>query len=407
MRILEVNKFYHVRGGADKHFVDLVNLLKSNGNKVAVFSMNHPENLHSEWSKYFVSRVDYENGNIFNKIKGMLRLFWSFEAKRKIAKLFDEFQPDVVHIHNAYHQISPSILPEIKKRKIPIVMTVHDWKLICPNYLLNCEKPYCQKCIAGNYWHCVANKCVKKSYIKSLICVLEIYFHKWLKVYKKNVDLYIAPSQFVKNILTQAGFPEEKILILPHFITMSLQAERSNPVQSENDRIATAALRLRNDNEPYALYFGRVSKEKNVDELVEIFKDLPIQLVLAGNKDDDFEVPNYPNIKYIGFKNSAELEKLIQNSKFVVSASRLPETFGMIALEAIASKKPFIGYKTGAYGEIIRNGANGYLAKSQKELKDKIAEYALGKIPEFELQIEKYGLERYYQRIIDIFQSVC
>lgn len=387
MKILEVNKFYHVRGGADKHFIDLANLLKSNGNEAAVFAMDHPENLHSEWSKYFVNRVDYENGNIFNKIKGMLRLFWSFEAKRKIAKLLNEFQPDVVHIHNIYHQISPSILPEIKKRNIPVVMTVHDWKLICPNYLLNCEEPCCQKCVAGNYWHCVANKCVKKSYIKSLICVLELYFHRWLKVYEKNIDLYIAPSQFVKKVLIEAGFLEKKIVVLPHFVGVG---HLQNTVKGN-----------------YALYFGRVSREKNVDELVEIFKDLPIRLILAGNKDNDFEILNYPNIRYIGFKNSAELEKLIQNSKFVVSASRLPETFGMIALEAIKNNKSFIGYDTGAYSEIIENDVNGYLAANKQEFRNKVTRYASENTPKFTFQAEKFGQDGYYRKIIDIFRAVC
>lgn len=390
MRILEINKFNHVRGGADKHFLDLAGLLQENGNEVGVFAMSHPENLHSDFSKYFVSRVDFENGSILNKLKGAFRVFWSFEAKRKIAKLLDEFQPDVVHIHNIYHQISPSILPEIKKREIPIVMTVHDWKMICPNYLLNCEEPYCKKCVAGKYWHCVLKKCVKNSYIKSLIAVLGIYFHRWLKIYEKNVDLYIAPSRFVKNILVQAGFPEKKIKILNHFIEAEILDEA----------------RAANEND-YAFYFGRISKEKNVQKLIDIFKDLPMKLVLAGNKEDGFEIPRHENIKYVGFKNNVDLRKLIRNSNFVVSASRLPETFGLVALEAISAEKPFVGYEVGGYGEIIENSANGYLAKNEREFKGKILEYVSGKTPIFKFQAEKFSPKRYYGEILDIFQSIC
>jgi len=408
MKILEINKFNHVRGGADKHFVDLVKLLQSNGDEVAVFAMSHPKNLHSDFSEYFVSRVEYNQPtNVFQKMKAIGRIFWSPEARRKIAKLLDEFKPDVFHIHNIYHQISPSILPEIKKRNIPIVMTVHDWKLICPNYLLNCLEPYCEKCVKGNYWHCLKNKCVKKSFAKSLICVLELYFHRALKIYDKNIDLYIAPSQFVKNVLAQAGFDERKIRVLPHFTEMSLRAERSNPVQSETNGIATAASRLRNDGYNYALYFGRVSKEKNVDELIGVFKDLPIRLVLAGNKDNDFEISNYPNIKYVGFKNTPELEKLIQNSSFVVSASRLPETFGLVALEALKNGKPFFGYDTGAYREIVENSVNGYLVKSQREFRDKISECVSGRIPKFEFEAEKFSPEQYCREVVDIFSSLC
>ncbi|MFA6284938.1 MAG: glycosyltransferase [Parcubacteria group bacterium] len=390
MKILEINKFNHIRGGADKHFIDLARLFESNGDEVGVFAMSHPENLHSDFSKYFVSRVDFENGSLFNKMKGAFRVFWSFEATRKIAKLLDEFQPDVIHIHNIYHQISPSILLEIKKRRIPIVMTVHDWKLICPNYLLNCEEPYCKKCVAGKYWHCVSKKCVKNSYAKSLIAVLGLYFHRWLKIYEKNVDLYIAPSRFVKNILVQAGFPEKKIKVLAHFASVQ---------DSQNGKDA--------NGENYALYFGRISKEKNVDELIEIFKSLPIKLVLAGNREAGFEIPRHPNIKYAGFKNSVELAKLIKNSSFVVSASKLAETFGLVALEAISAEKPFVGYDVGGYGEMIENGANGYLVKNKEEFKSKILEYASGKATKFKFQADKFSPERYYVGIVDIFQSIC
>ncbi len=390
MKILEINKFCHLRGGADKHFLDLVSLLEKNGHEVAIFAMEHPRNPDSRWKKYFVGRVDYDNGNFFNKLKGALRVFWSLEAKRKISRLLDDFKPDVAHIHNIYHQISPSILPEIKKRGIPIVMTVHDWKLICPNYLLNCSEPYCRKCVAGKYWHCVANKCVKNSYIKSLICTLELYFHKWLKIYEKNVDLFIAPSEFAKNILVEAGFPEKKIAVLPHFVEVKpLRNQRQLPA------------------EDYAFYFGRLSKEKGVDELIDVFKDLPVNLVLAGRKDKDFAIPNRSNVRYLGFKSVEEIEKLVQNSKFVVSASRLPETFGLIALETVRRDKPFLGYKAGAYGEIVENGVSGWLAETREEFHTKAAEFAGGNMPKFAFKSENFSPESYHKKILDIFRSVC
>jgi len=393
MRILEINKFNHVRGGADKHFVDLINLLQRNGNEVAVFAMDHPKNVSSEWSKYFVSRVDYENGNMINKIKGALRIFWSFEASRKIGKLLDEFQPEVVHIHNIYHQISPSILPEIKRRGIPVVMTVHDWKLICPNYLLNCEsgkKPYCVKCVSGKYWHCFTKKCVKNSYLKSLVCVLELYLHRWLKVYDKNIDRYIAPSNFVKDILMKAGFPEDKISVLPHFI----KAKEKNISEKKF-------------GVPYALYIGRVSREKGADELIEIFKDMPTNLVLAGAKDENIAIPDSRNIRYVGFRSPDEIEALIQNARFIVSASKLPETFGLIALEAIANKKPFVGYRTGAFGEIIQNGKNGFLAEKKNQLKAKIEEMQGNTDEDYDFGTERFSPEKYQQGVIDIFRVFC
>jgi glycosyltransferase involved in cell wall biosynthesis len=391
MRILEINKFNHVRGGADKHFVDLVELLEKNGNEVAVFAMNHPENNSSKWSEYFVSRVDYEKGSFFNKLKGMFRIFWSPEAKRKIARLLDEFRPEVVHIHNIYHQISPSILPEIKKRKIPVVMTVHDWKLICPNYLLNCETPYCKKCVAGKYWHCVAKKCVKNSYLKSLVSVLELQLHRWLRVYDRNVDHYITPSNFVKNVLVEAGFSEKKISVLPHFI-------------ETNRRGLTST----GSGASYALYVGRVSKEKGADELIDIFSKLSANLVLAGSKDASFLISDgQNNIRYVGFRSPKEIGILMQNAYCVVSASRLPETFGLIALEAIASQKPFVGYRTGAYGEIVQDGKNGFLAENREELEARIKSIFENSGRNYDFNIDKFAPKEYYSGIIDIFRVFC
>jgi UDP-N-acetylglucosamine:LPS N-acetylglucosamine transferase len=123
MKILEINKYYFVKGGAEKHFFDVIDLLKSAGNEVAVFSMAHNKNRQSEWNKYFVSEVGYTSEYSFGKkLKGIFRMFYSWEARKKINKVLDEFKPEIVHIHNIYHQLSPAILFEIKKRNIPITL---------------------------------------------------------------------------------------------------------------------------------------------------------------------------------------------------------------------------------------------------------------------------------------------
>jgi len=395
MRILEINKFNHIRGGADRHFVDLVKLLQSNGNEVAVFAMEHPENKYSEWSGYFVSRVEYEKKtSLCNKIKAVARIFWSLEARRKISKMLDEFQPDIVHIHNIYHQISPSILGEIKKRNIPIVMTVHDWKLVCPNYLLTCNGKFCRRCLKGSYWHCLRNKCVKNSYAKSLVCALEMYLHRWLNVYDSNIDFYIAPSKFVKNILVRAGLSEKKIKVIHNFV-----CENKTPEGFHKNRDAVGT-------GPRALYIGKISKEKGVNELIGIFKGLPIDLILAGNKDEKFEIPNLPNIKYAGFRPSREINELIRESDFVVSASRLPETFGLIALEAVSNGKPFVGYRTGAYSEVIKDGRNGFLVNTKDEMTEKIKRVLSGGGEKFDFNTEKFSAEKYYQRIERLFEDL-
>ncbi len=398
MRILLINKFNFPKGGAYKHFLDLVGLLESNGHRVAVFSMRHPKNLPSRWEKYFLSTVGYTSEyTAWQKIRGIFRAFYSFEAKRKINKLLNDFQPDIVHIHNIYHQLSPAILFAIKKRKIPIVMTVHDYKLINPNYNLFHNGKFYNRCKNGKYYQCFLDKCVKNSYLKSFIAALEMYWHnKILKTYKRNVDLYIVPSLFVRNILSDGGVDGRKIEILPHFIKYGDTIFQYAGVKEK----------------PCALYFGRISKEKGVDKLINIFENLDgIRLYLAGSVEDDIQTDNLKNIKHLGFLGQEKLKKYIENSKFVISGSQLPETFGLVALEAIASGKPFLGFNTGAYSEIIQNGVNGYLANNENEMKKIINKIISGEII-FDSEkikneaLEKYSPEKFYQTYLNLLKRL-
>lgn len=401
MRILQINKFHFPKGGADKHFLDLVKLLESKGHKVAEFCMLHSQNTKSEWSKYFVSTAGYtDEYNPWQKIKGVFRMFYSFEARKKINWILDDFQPDIVHIHNIYHQLSPVILFEIKKRKIPIVMTVHDYKLINPNYNLYHNGKFYNRGKSGKYYQCFLDKCVKNSYFKSFIAMLEMYWHnEILRTYKKNIDLYIVPSLFARNILSEGGVDGRKIAILPHFINKS---EQTRTTLLYNN---VAGVR-------YGFYFGRISKEKGVDELIKIFNEISgAKLYLAGALENNFEIKKSGNINYLGHLNQNQLTPCIRNARFIISGSRLPETFGLVALEAISQGKPFIGFRAGAYGEIIENGANGMLAENKEELKGMVIKLLKGKwqFDEEKIQtlaFQKYSSDNYEKNLAGLFSEV-
>jgi len=395
MKILEINKFNFIQGGADRHFLELVKLLKNNGNEVAIFSMEHPKNKFSPWRKYFVSYVGYQkNDSFWLKLKGTFRMFYSFSAKRKIRKLLHDFQPEIVHIHNIYHQLSPSILREIKKKNIPVVMTVHDSKLIYPNYApgkeLKSLKDY-------NFFDFVKNKKFKNSLIKSFFTALEFNVHRYFDIYDKNIDLYISPSEFTKKNLIEGGIKAEKIVVLPHF----------SHLQNPNEKSEI------NLKEKYVLHFGRISPDKGIDQLIEIFRDLPeINLYLAGEKQDCFEIPQLPNIKYVGFQSPKNLERLIRNSLMIVSASRLWETFGLVASEAILNGKPFIGFSGGAYSEIVENNHSGFLVENEEEMKEKIR--LLANDDGLRILFGRNALERaskfssgdYYKKILNILKRL-
>ncbi|KKR22094.1 MAG: group 1 glycosyl transferase [Candidatus Moranbacteria bacterium GW2011_GWA2_39_41] len=398
MKILEINKFNYVQGGSDRHFQDLTRLLKVRGNEVAVFSMDSSQNEFSPWKKYFVSYVGFGKADsLWQKIKGIGRMFYSFEAKRNMRKLLADFQPDIAHIHNIYHQISPSILSEIKKRKIPIVMTVHDYKLICPNYLLQCNGQSWENLDKNKYLNFIKQKCFKQSYLKSLLVVLEFSWHKFLNIYDKNIDLYLAPSEFTKNKLIANGIDGNKIRVLPHFVT-----------EENHNEIAKLA-----NVEKYVIYFGQISTEKGVDKLIAMFKNFPeIKLYLAGSVYENFIIPELDNVKYVGFLEQQELTRYIKNSLFVISPSRLPETFGLVALEAIKNGKPFVGFDAGAYGEIVENNRSGYICKNEEEMMEGIKQLAAD--DGLRILFSRRALERaknfdskqYYERIMGIFHEL-
>lgn len=415
MRILEINKFHFDKGGADKHFLDVAELLKSKKHKVAVFSMEHPKNRKSAWQKYFISTVGYTSEYSFwQKIKGAFRMFYSFKAKRKINKLLDDFQPDIVHIHNIYHQLSPAILFEIKKRNIPIIMTVHDFKIICPNHSLYHNGKVYDRCKNGKHYQCFLDKCVKNSYSKSFLAMLEMYWHNsLLKTYEKNIDLYIAPSQFVKNILEEWGIAGEKIKILPHFIVNNNTVFQHTGVRQRQDsQDNNDDNKYVNHLEKYALYFGRISKSKGVDILLNVFENLRnTKIYMAGEIEDDINLENFKNIKYLGFLNQSQLRLYIEGAEFIVSGSKLPETFGLIALEAISRGKPFVGFRSGAYKEIINNGVNGFLAEDEKEIRKIIQkiikkEFIFDNYKIKKSARQKYGQDEYYKNLIEVFKKV-
>lgn len=337
MRILEINKFYYERRGAERHFLDVIRLFRDAGHEVAVFTMDDPRNVSREYAKYTVSPVGYnhDDSTFWQRLKGAGRLFWSFEARRKMRALLADFRPDMVHLHNAYHQLSFSFLPIIRSRGIPIVMTVHDYHLVSP------DKDAYYESVGQHYWKFLLVS--KYSFGKRLLLICKMYWERSLR-YREMIDRFIAPSEFVKEVLVKAGVDKRKILVITHFVTSETY-----------DSLTPFAVR-----EPYVLYFGAVTEEKNIRELVTIFERLHYPLVLAGKK--DMEIPDGGFIRYVGEREKGELSELIRGASCVVSASRLPETFGLVILEANACGKPFFGYRTGAFPDIVENGKNGWLA---------------------------------------------
>jgi glycosyltransferase involved in cell wall biosynthesis len=354
MRILQVNKFYYPRGGADKYFINLSQALERAGNEVAIFSMAHPKNLPSDFSSYFVSRISFNNGSWRDKFKIPVRIIYNFEAKKKFQKLINDFQPDIIHIHNIYHQISPSILDTAKKSGIPVVMHLHDYKLICPNYQLFVNGEICEACKPQRYYKCTQKKCLKNSRTKSLLATIEIYLHNsvW-KIYKRNINLFIAPSVFMKQKITEFGWPADKIKVIINPFSPELNINKNEEAVPE---------------ENYLLYFGRLSKEKGLTTLLEAAVATNSQLKFAGHGPEEENLKKYTQDKkidaeFLGFKEGKELLKIILKAKTVIIPSLWYENMPLSLLEALSLGKLVIASNIGGIPEIIKDGENGLLFK--------------------------------------------
>ncbi len=356
MNILQINKFHYLNGGSERHYFDLIKLLEQKNYKVISFSTNDSRNNYSKYSKYFISKISLENFNL----KNILNIFYNSEANSKLKQLIKNEKPDIAHLHNVYHQIPLSIARILKKNNIPIVLTLHDYKLICPNYKLFNKNKECHQCEGNKFYKCFTNKCVKNSYSKSFLSMLESYYHTKITKAHNYIDLFIAPSIFMKQICVKYGLPEHKIIVMNNFVNNSL------PTHQEQE--------LKKYKKPeYILYFGRLSKEKGVDLLVNAFKNTKknLELKIVGTGPLHKELVKLTlkkslanKIKILGPKYGLSLKKIIFDAKAVVVPSIWPENMPLAILEAMLMQKVVIASQIGGIPEIIENGKNGFLFKA-------------------------------------------
>ena len=372
MKILMVNKFYYIKGGSETYYFELKRLLESKGHTVIDFSMQDEKNFVSPYSNYFVENVDYNNKEgIFSRIKAAADIIYSFESKRKFERLVNEVKPDCIHLHIFQHQISPSILDVIKKYHIPTIYTDHDLKMLCLNYKMMHHGKLCEQCRGGKYFYCVLNKCVKDSYLKSCVNVVEGYVHRWRHSYDA-INVIITPSLFYKKIFEKFGINCNRVIHIPNFIDFN-----KHEIEFSEDR------------ENYYLYYGRLSKEKGIMTLIKAVENLNVQLKIAGTGPLEEDVRQYvadkkiSNIMFLGFKTGKDLSNIVGNAKAIILPSEWYENGPYSAIEALQLGRPIIGADIGGIPELIDN--NGYLFKSRNidSLKDAI------------LKLEKLDNEQY------------
>lgn len=391
MRILLVNKYFYRKGGAETYFFALAEGLKALGHEVAFFSMKHPNNEPSRWSKYFVSEKDYVGEiSAFKKVQEASTLIYSFEAKRKFEALLEEFKPDIIHMNNVHRQLTLSILdaPYLKKHHVPVVYTAHDYILLCPAYtMVNGRGEVCDACLDRHFMHATKNICVKGSRAKSALATMEAEFLKFHHSYDK-IDLIIAPSKFMKSKLDEGGFAG-KTVAMQNFLTDSQMAMGARVANTHKFEDTKAGAR------PYFLFFGRLSKEKGILTLVKAF--LQAAGLAKGNdtvRNDDRGTRTLPDvwdlhivgdgpergaieqliasagqqaashIHLLGYKSGEKLQREVGNARFTVLSSEWRENMPYSGLESLAAQTPIIGARIGGIPELVEEGKTGVTFES-------------------------------------------
>lgn len=402
MKVLQINSFYYNRGGDCTHMFATTKLLEQHGHVVIPFAMNHPENFESKYSAYWPSYIDFKEALQSKHIKTMFdvvsRTIYSVEAKKCIGRLLDDEEPDIVHIHNILHYITPSILGEIKKHKIPIVWTLHDYTIICPNTSFLTEKgEICEACKRLKFYMAPLKKCKKNSFPASFVAMLENYVHHILNIFR-HVDQFISPSEFLRKKFVEYGMGK-KVVTLNNFIDI----DKFKPNYS---------------NQGYYLYLGRLTHIKGVDTLIEAAKSFPdiiLKVVGEGELKEVFEAQNINNIEFVGFRSGNELEALMRNAMFIVLPSQWYENFPYSVLESFAYGKPVIGARIGGIPEMVVDGETGYTfeAGNVEDLRSKIQKLnneplkivTMGKLARE--RVEKiWNAEEHYKKLISIYESV-
>ncbi|HEX4487440.1 MAG TPA: glycosyltransferase family 4 protein [Terriglobales bacterium] len=352
MKILYCNKYNFDFSGTEAHLFEVMQLMRAGGHETALFSMLDDRGPATPYDKYFVPHIDFKAAehSISQRARLAAGAIYSRDAQLRIRPMIDDFAPDVAHIRNIYHHISPSILWELRKQGVPVIYHLNDFKILCPNRNFMANGEACEKCAAGSFWRVATEGCYEGPRGASLVLAAEAYVHSWLRTYQKCVNIVLAPSEFAKRKLGQYGWQEESIVVLPHFQKIS---------QALPSRAALNAS---------ILYFGRLSPEKGVADLLRAMKLAPhVLLNIAGEGPQRIELERLSrelgvdNVRFTGHLRGTELTELIEQSQFTVFPSKAYEILGKSILESYAWGRPVVASDLGSRRELVLHGQTGLL----------------------------------------------
>ncbi|HZQ22921.1 MAG TPA: glycosyltransferase [Terriglobales bacterium] len=356
MRILFCNKYNFPFSGTEVYLSELTSLLRSEGHQTASFGMSDMRGATSEYSRFLVPHLDFkdpQHGPV-SRARLAAHAIYSLSARKRLRSLIREFKPDVAHVRNIYHHLSPSILWELNAHGIPVIYHLNDFKLLCPSYNCVADGSACELCNRGKFWHVLTAGCYPGAGARGILA-MEAYVHQWLRTYQHCVSRFLAPSYFVREKLAANGWDEKRIQVLYHF--QKLPRWDTQPVS----------------NNAAVLYFGRLSREKGLRDLLLAMQRLPeINLLVVGDGPQRTELQttaaslSLRNVQFAGHLEGAELYERIGASCFTLMPSHAYETFGKTILESYAHGRAVIASDLGPRRELIVHGRTGLLFEAGK-----------------------------------------
>lgn len=377
MKILIAHNAYQLSGGEDAVVEAEVALLKSHGHEITLYRRHNDEL------------------NAMSRPAAAMSAFWSRQAAGDIARLCEDFHPDVIHAHNTFPLISPSILWSAARLRIPIVQTLHNFRLLCPQATFLREGKVCEDCLGKLPWRGVTHKCYRASTVQSAVAAGMLATHRMLGTYRDRVTTFIALSAFCRDKFVAGGLPAQRFRIKPNFVV-------SNSEPSWDDRSG-------------GLYVGRLSTEKGIDVLIGAARRLPAHsLRVAGGGPLEADVKAAFGDAHLGFRPHAEVQALLGRARYLVAPSTCYETFGLALVEAFACGTPVIASGHGAFAEIVQDGVSGLLFRpgDAADLAAKIAwaeshpqeMLRMGVAARLDYE-EKYTPQRNYDMLIEIYED--
>jgi len=339
-----IHNRYHLKGGEDRVFEEEVSMLKQQG--------------------HFVELYEEDSAKItgaFATLMVALGLIFSIPSYRRVRQAIKQHKPDVVHVHNFFPLISPSVFYACSSLGVPVVHTLHNYRTICPTGLLLHEGKVNERSIKeGPFWT-VPHKVYRGSLIGTLLLAVSISVHRHIGTWRNKVDRYVALTQFQRDKFVEAGWPADKIRVKPNFAQ-----DRS---LGEGDSRKSGG---------FTLFVGRLSHEKGVDLVLEAWEqiDLPLKIVGDGPLMDSLNSSAKRNVEPLGHLAKEDVYRLMAQADLLVVASKCYEAFGLVIVEAFSCGTPVIAPALGGMPEIIQDGENGLLFEpgNVSDMQSKIVE---------------------------------